>query len=161
MKTRIQRTNVGRLGAGILLAASMLLWPGAASADDVSVDCGGPGPFDGMMTFGDLQAAIDYLHGVDPNAFHTIEVTGTCEFPRDTDGTPGQDTDSDGNLLWLSFFVRDFANLTIQAPVGETATLSQKELMKMGIYLTQVVRNSHYMLWSPVGRVPVPPTIAL
>ena len=30
--------------------------------------------------------------------------------------------------------------------------------LKMGIYLTQVLGNSPYMLWSSVARVAVPPT---
>ncbi len=31
-------------------------------------------------------------------------------------------------------------------------------LLMMGIYLTQVLGNSPYMLWSSVARVAVPPT---
>ncbi len=36
--------------------------------------------------------------------------------------------------------------------------LYTSKLLEMGIYLTQVLGNSPYMLWSSVARVAVPPT---
>ena len=40
----------------------------------------------------------------------------------------------------------------------ESAAQAQRILPVMGIYLTQVLGNSPYMLWSSVARVAVPPT---
>ncbi len=41
---------------------------------------------------------------------------------------------------------------------GAVAQSGVSDNFKMGIYLTQVLGNSPYMLWSSVARVAVPPT---
>ena len=128
MHVKTDRRSIRSLRYGALLLVSLLIWPGIASADFVTVDCDTPGSGDGVTSFDNLQAAIDYLHSVGADGFHTIEVTGTCSFPRDNDGDGIQDTDFDSSALWNSFFVADFTNLSIQAPGGLTATLSQPVL---------------------------------
>ena len=117
----LQKRSLRFFGHGTLLLVSllvsMLMSSGTASAEFVIVECGGNTDTSlDTKVFGDLQSAINYLHD-DPELNHIIEVTGECSFLGGTDGN--------GNQIWNSFTVSDFVNLTIRAPLGETATLSQ------------------------------------
>ncbi len=49
-------------------------------------------------------------------------------------------------------------NETLDENLHVVAGLEYLEQHQMGIYLTQVLGNSPYMLWSSVARVAVPPT---
>lgn len=81
-----------------LLAAATLLLPGAALARDATVDCDG-----GPAEFATLTDAVNALRGSRPGP-NSITVTGTCV----------------GETVFIDV---DSARLTIEAPVGQTATI--------------------------------------
>ena len=84
------------LRAGLLAAAVPLCLPAGARAANVTVDCTGATP----GAFTSISAAVNTLDLIGP---HTVTVTGPC---------------SD------NVFVIQRDRLTIQAPAGQTATIS-------------------------------------
>jgi hypothetical protein len=94
--TRTSHPTHARLRAGLWVAAVLLCLPAGARAANVTVDCTGATP----GAFTSITAAVNTLDPVGP---HTVTVTGPC---------------SD------NVFVIQRDRLTIQAPTGQTATVS-------------------------------------
>ncbi len=62
------------------------------------------------------------------------------------------------NDAYLGAMIQDITEIKQAEQEKARMTEQLRESQKMGIYLTQVLGNSPYMLWSSVARVAVPPT---